>query len=116
MAAPMASPVSPGHFLRAFGVAAAGCVGVLGTFNAAVDPYAEFGTARVRPDTTERHNLALKVALLGWQRSPPEVLILGNSRSMHLPPSVVERSTGHPAFNASTAAASTYDGLAYFRW
>ena len=88
---------------------------LIAAFNILVDPHGEFGTLLVLPDDSDINSRALKVALMRRAPEPPEALILGNSRSMQLSPTTVRALTGLRTFNASTAAGSTFDLLAFTR-
>ena len=107
--------LSPARFLGVLLGSAFLVCGLVAAFNVAVDPYGEFGSPFVLPDDTDRNSRAIKVALLR-RVPPPEALILGNSRSMQLSPATVERLTGMRSFNASTAAGSSYDLVAFTRY
>jgi hypothetical protein len=109
------SLLPPKRFLRVCAGTALAVLAVVAAFNALVDPYGEFGTSLVLPDDSDRHSRALKIALLHRAASPPEALILGNSRAMQLSPATVQALTGLRTFNASAAAGSAFDLLAFTR-
>ena len=106
---------SPGRFFAVCLASSLAAMALIGAFNVLVDPYGEFDTRLVPLDDSDRHSRALKVSLLCRAAEPPEALILGNSRSMQLSPATVRVLTGLRTFNASTAAGSAFDLLAFTR-
>jgi hypothetical protein len=104
---------------RFLGWASASILIALASFTALnifVDPYAECGTGRLLPDDRDSHSRVLKVALLRQHRLPPQVLILGNSRSLHLSPATARHITGLRGFNAAVANGTLWDVLAFLRF
>ena len=103
---------------RFLAMSAGSLISVLGAFtvfNIVVDPYAECGTQIVLPDDSDQHSRAIKVALMRRRHPPPQALILGNSRSLHLSPVILRARTGLRAFNAAVANATLWDVLAFTR-
>lgn len=84
--------------------------------NVVVDPYAECGTQILLPDDRDSHSRVLKVALMRRRRLPAQILILGNSRSLHLSPATARALTGLRGFNAAVANGTLWDVLAFLRF
>lgn len=80
---------------------------------AAVNPRGEFPWQPLPPISSE--DPAYKLWLLREQPEPPEVLILGSSRSQKVAPADVEATSNLTAFNFALADAYPEDALAVYR-
>jgi hypothetical protein len=92
--------------------AALGFLVLYGTAVAAVNPRGEFPWQVVQPITSE--DPAYKLYLLGRQPEPPQVLILGSSRSQKVAPADVQAASGLTAFNFALADGFPEDALAIY--
>lgn len=82
-----------------------------GIANAVVDPLASVGTGLVAPAVFSDHAERLK--LIDRLDEPPELVVLGSSRSLKAEPSYLQQLTGLRGFNAGAANGKTEDGMAY---
>lgn len=101
-------------FTRTFFVLIALGLFALATFNFLVNPMDYYPPRIIPPAVWDAREI--KTRLLGELRPRPRVLILGSSRSMKIDPSLVQRLTGLPAFNASVESAMTEDDYAMLRY
>jgi hypothetical protein len=98
-------------YVIAFLVCALGLVGCVGGFNAVVDPYGTIGTNLV--PTAIESDRAAKITLLENLKRPPDILILGSSRSRPAAPKYLQRLTGHTGFNAGVTSGDSVDGWVF---
>jgi hypothetical protein len=119
----MTFSLSPSKFLLWFAGSIVCCLLIIGVYNALVDPYGEVGSRLVWPQgelrgqgAIEGRGRSAKIILLNDLPAPPQVLILGNSRSVALPTDTITQEIGLRAFNAATVNASMYDLLAFTRF
>ena len=75
--------------------------------NVVVDPFGAHGTSLLDPIVLSSRRP--KLHLYRRASPPPEVVVLGSSRSFEMEPSAIERSLGRPAFNAAVQAAVPQD-------
>jgi hypothetical protein len=59
---------------------------------------------------------SVKLDLIGKLKRGPEILILGDSRGRQAEPSLLQRLTGHSAFNAAVTGGSAPDAWAFTRY
>jgi hypothetical protein len=83
-------------------------------FNAIVDPYGTLGTGLF--STAVPNDPRAKALLIAHMDEPPQLLVLGSSRSMGMPPEYVQRRTGLRAFNAGIRSGTALDAYAMVRW
>ncbi|HET8752615.1 MAG TPA: hypothetical protein VFM43_08840 [Gaiellaceae bacterium] len=83
-------------------------------FNVVVDPYALAGTKLV--PTAVEPDRSIKLDLLQKLEHGPQILILGDSRGRQAEPSVVQRLTGHTAFNAAVTGGSAPEAYVFVRY
>ena len=95
----------------AFLVCAIGLVGCVGGFNAAVDPYGITGAGLV--PTAIESDRAAKITLLEDLKHPPDILILGSSRSRPAAPRVLQHLTGETGFNAGVTSGDSVDEMVF---
>ena len=109
-------PASPGDrgFLRWFILALIVLLASVVALVIAVDPLGVFRTGLLPP--VLYFDRDQKVALFRARPVPPEVFVLGSSRSKTIPPSCIERLTGRPAFNFAVFGAGTEDYVAILRF
>jgi hypothetical protein len=100
-------------YVIAFLVCAVGLVGCVGGFNAAVDPYGVTG-AHLVPTAIESDRAA-KITLLEDLKAPPDILILGSSRSRPAAPRYLQELTGETGFNAGVTGGDSIDELVFAR-
>ena len=113
---PVAHGRAAGH-RRFVGGFLAGFLGVLGAvlaFNVVVDPFALAGTGIVPPAVEQDRSVKLDL-LQRWRRGP-EILIMGSSRSRQAEPSLLQRLTGHTAFNAGVTGGTSADEYVFTRF
>lgn len=83
-------------------------------FNGLIDPLGWLNTGVLKPlsvqDRREKINLYHELP------APPEILVVGSSRSMMLDPVTIEQTCGLPAFNAAVSNAKMEDVLAASRY
>jgi hypothetical protein len=93
----------------------AGVVGVviIGALNAYIDPTGV--TGRVTPWRVAKNSEArtAKVDLYDRLDAPPEIVLLGSSRTMKFDPTTVEKITNRRAFNAAVSGATPQDALLF---
>jgi len=70
-------------------------------FNAIVDPYGILGTGRFPKTTTSEPGI--KADLIAKLHGPPQLIVLGSSRAMHIDPSFLREQTGLETFNAAVS-------------
>lgn len=97
----------------AFFVTALCLCSTIALLNFVVNPYGDYPGHRFPPLTWSSRQV--KVELLRTQRAP-EVLILGSSRAMKVPPQEIQRITGKRAFNASVDSARAEDWFAIYSY
>jgi hypothetical protein len=85
-------------FLLVLALAAAAIMAAVGALNTYADPYGLVGT-RVLPTLTTSDR-TLKADLIEGLRKPPQLVILGSSRSMYYEASYLQKLTGLRTFNA----------------
>lgn len=100
-------------YVIAFLVCSLGLVGCVGGFNAAVDPYGIAGTGIV-PTAIESDRSA-KISLVENLKQPPDILILGSSRSRPAAPAYLQKLTGHTGFNAGVTGGDSVDEWVFTR-
>jgi hypothetical protein len=87
---------------------------LLAGFNYTINPFGIYPPKFYDPIVlTSRRE---KVRLYAAYNPPPEVVILGTSRSFTMPPAYIEELTGASAFNASFHGGQTRDFLAFTRY
>jgi hypothetical protein len=116
--APIVEAQEPGESLGRFVIwLLAGTIGVLGSvfaFNVVVDPYGTVGTGLFPVGIPE--DPAIKVGLMNRLKTPPQVLVLGSSRSMKVEPAYIRQKTGMPGFNAGVRSGTPIDAWAMVRY
>jgi hypothetical protein len=105
------------------GVFVARCLSLVGLLLAGVmalnyilNPLGIYPTSYFEPLALERHTIYVyKADLYDDMNPPPEVVVLGSSRSFTVPPAYITQITGMPAFNASIPAGLLRDFLQFTR-
>jgi hypothetical protein len=111
--AEVAGSGSRGFVLAVLAGAVLVLAGVFG-FDALVNPYGNFSWAyfpRVLPSDPEA-----KVDLVERLPAPPQIVVLGSSRSMGIDPSYISRLTGRRAFNFGVRGGTPADEWAIVNW
>ena len=85
-------------FLIVLALAACVAMAAVGTFNTLADPYGTIGM-RLLPSATTTDR-TVKADLIAALRRPPQLIVLGSSRSMTYEPAYLKRKTGLRTFNA----------------
>jgi hypothetical protein len=70
-------------------------------------------SAAASPSETDR---TVKLDLIAKLRQGPQILIVGDSRGRQAEPSLLQRLTGHTAFNAAVTGGSTPDAWVFTRY
>jgi hypothetical protein len=109
-------PPSPGDlgFLRSFLLTLVIILVTVVALVIVVDPLGVFRTGLLPP--VLYFDRDQKVALFRERKPPPEVFVLGSSRSKTIPPSCLEHLTGRAAFNFAVFGAGTEDYVAILRF
>jgi hypothetical protein len=94
-------------FLVVLVVAAAATMAAIGTLNTLADPYGLAGL-RLLPSTTTSDR-SIKADLVEELRLPPQLIVLGSSRSMLFEPAYLKQKTGLRTFNAGLNAGGPAD-------
>jgi hypothetical protein len=81
--------------------------------NLVVNPFDIYGSRWFDPVVLSTRRT--KLVLYRDRRPPPDLLLLGSSRSMTVDPAYIEERTGRRAFNAAVHGAATRDYLAFAR-
>src|ERR1700730_17557801 len=97
------------RWLQVFFVVLLGGVASVGGTNFLVNPLGYYPTHALPPITWSSRGLKLRLLS---EAPPPEVLILGSSRSMKIAPRDVQRLSHFTAFNASVDSARVEDWYA----
>ena len=103
----MPRPVSPLRSVSALLGRAFVLLASVGALNLFVDPFGTHGTNLIEPIVVSSRQP--KLNLYRRASPPPEVVVLGSSRSFDMEPSSIERITGGRAFNAAVQAADPRD-------
>ena len=118
----MAQAAEQGHsaadlwrqFVRRFLSLFLGLLLAIALMNLVVNPMGLYPPHLLPPVTWNMR--AIKPELLQKAEPKPQVLILGSSRSMQIPPPEVQKLTGLPAFNAAVESAMAEDDYAMLRY
>jgi hypothetical protein len=102
------------RFIRSFAVAFAGLVFGTAALSLLVDPLGGFGTGLLPPIIAADRDY--KTTLYRRLPAPPQVVVIGSSRSKTIRPVCITEITGESAFNFGVNGAVAEDYLAIFRW
>ena len=112
--APLIEVKRPGDDVRVFVmwllIGAVGLLGVVFAFNVVVDPYGTVGTGLLPVGVPE--DPSIKVGLMNRLHTPPQVIVLGSSRSMKIQPQYIQQKTGLTGFNAGVRSGTPIDAWA----
>ncbi len=112
--APLIDVQRPGDSLRIFVFSllagAAALLAAVFAFNVIVDPYGTVGTGLLPVGVPE--DPIIKVGLMNHLTTPPQVIVLGSSRSMKIQPAYIQQKTGLPGFNAGVRSGTPIDAWA----
>jgi hypothetical protein len=114
---PSLATVEAAGYPRFAAAVVAGCLGLLAAIfalNVVVDPFAISGSG-VLPPALETDR-TIKLNLIERLRQSPGIVILGSSRARQAEPSVLERLTGHSAFNAAVTGGTAADAWVMARY
>jgi hypothetical protein len=103
-----------GAFLTAFIASFVGLLILVAGGVLATDPLGRFGTGLLPPVVSADRDQ--KAALYRARTPPPEIIVLGSSRSKTIAPACLEALTGKPAFNFAVNGAGAEDLLAILRF
>jgi hypothetical protein len=107
-------------FLLVLALAASVVMAAVGTLNTLADPYGMVGMKLLPSATTS--DRTIKVDALEALKQPPQLVVLGSSRSMRYEPKHLEKKTGLRTFNAGvngiggTADAWAMTNFVHDRW
>jgi hypothetical protein len=105
-----APPELARRFLLLALLAGLGLVLLAAGFVALVDPYGSLGTGLFT--TAVPQDPQAKAQLIAGLDRPPQIVVLGSSRSMGITPWYVEKRTGLATFNAGVRGGGTFDAWA----
>jgi hypothetical protein len=114
LAAEVSAAAGQRRFLVGFLVSFFAVLAVVLAFNVVVDPFALSGTGIV--PTAVEPDRSIKLDLLQHLKRGPQILILGDSRGRQAEPSVLQRLTGHTAFNAAVTGGSAPEAYVFVRF
>jgi hypothetical protein len=89
-------------------------LGSVAAVNYVVNPYGLYPTRNFEPLVQQTRNL--KVNLYAQQPEPPQIVVLGSSRTFTVDPAQLEALWGCPAFNAGLTGGRITDSLAFVRY
>ena len=100
----------PRRFVVTLLATALGTVAAVFFVNVLVDPYGTVGTNLLASGVPQ--DPSTKAALIKQLASPPELVVLGSSRSLKVRPAYLHRLTGEPVFNAGLRDATPVEEYA----
>ncbi len=105
-----ASAGDPRRFVVTLLATALGTVAAVFFVNVLVDPYGTVGTNLLASGVPQ--DPSTKATLIKQLASPPELVVLGSSRSLKVRPAYLHRLTGEPVFNAGLRDATPVEEYA----